>query len=850
MSPELDQKVRQIYEEALDVPKPKRARFVDFACADMPEVKLEVTRLLEADESRTPLRTETGSLIPPEAARTFGPRTFTGGVLGGAPPEKINRYVIKSILGKGAMGAVYEAVDPVIGRTVALKVLLQNIVDEEEAKSLEDRLFREASSAGRLTHPGIVTVFDVGKEGNMAFIAMERVEGPTLQQMMDARKLEWQQTLEILRQAAAALDYAHEEGIIHRDIKPANIMLHKGTQAKIADFGIAKVSAMSQLTIAGTILGTPSYMSPEQIQNQTLSGRSDEFSLAVVAFEMLTGKKPFERETLPALLLAIVTGERPSASKIEPTLPADLDEVFQIGLNKSADQRFATCSAFVNALAGALGMDFQARTGSGTGSQPPIPATQGPQRFPAPPPLLPPPPPPALFNPPAGFPAMARTVVNVQAPSSIPQMAPMKQPTPSRTALYSVIGVLVVLAAAAYPVYRYLSPHPAPETKTIEQAKQPANVTPPIADHQPPAEVKTETPAAKDTEGGTVRMPGVDEEKPPAEPEKVPVKAAPAAKSVPAKLPAKAPEKAANKPPPEPARAETAKAETAKVDPARAQQLYEEGLAKHKGQPGSAAIPAFEQAAAAGEPRAMLELGKIYSAGDGVAKDTAKASSWYRKAADAGNTSAMVFLAALYAQGSGVPKDLAEAAKWLRKAAEAGNAVAMDGLGQMYSNGQGVPADAAQAVVWYRKAVENNNAAAMYHLGLLLEAKTPAEAAQLFQRAASAGYAPAKAKAAASSTGGALSVSGINPNRIVENKSQLYRLSGSGFSANTNVTSETFSSIGSRDGQYDHRPTAVAPDGSWLAIYLSLPPQQGRTSIRLAVKNATGAAVLEVPIQR
>jgi serine/threonine protein kinase len=284
MSPEFNQKVRQILDEALDLPKAKRSRFLDFACADAPDVKAEVTRQLSARgelEGATSQMTADVSHPAPAKATPVGPAAAAAQV------RKINRYEIKGELGRGAMGAVYEATDPVIGRTVALKVLHSNQADEAEAKSMEDRLFREASSAGRLAHPGIVTVFDVGKEGEMAFIAMERVEGPTLQQMMKGGKIDRQQILEILRQAAAALDYAHGEGIIHRDIKPANIMLHKGVQAKIADFGIAKVSAMSQLTVAGTILGTPSYMSPEQIQNFTLTGRSDQFSLAVVSYEML-----------------------------------------------------------------------------------------------------------------------------------------------------------------------------------------------------------------------------------------------------------------------------------------------------------------------------------------------------------------------------------------------------------------------------------------------------------------------------------------------------------------------------------------------------------------------------------
>jgi serine/threonine protein kinase/TPR repeat protein len=879
MAPEFNKKLQQIYDEALELPRSKRKRFLEFACADSAELQQAVIRLLESRgewETAPPPPIPTMSTASAMGA-TVVASAMTSTTSGRLRMEKISRYVIKGELGKGAMGAVYEAVDPMIGRTVALKVLLSNMADEDEAKSLEDRLFREASSAGRLAHPGIVTVFDVGKEGEMAFIAMERVEGPTLQQMMKERKIDRQQTLEILRQAAAAMDYAHAEGIIHRDIKPANIMLHKGAQAKIADFGIAKVSAMSQLTVAGTILGTPSYMSPEQIQNLTLTGTSDQFSLAVVAYEMLTGTKPFERETMPALLLAIVTGERPSASKADPTLPVMVDEVFQMALNRAPERRFGSCTAFINALAGSLGVDFSAYSAAGSGihavvntplpaSPPPVSSITGPRVAPPPPFVLPPP----------------------------PAYGQKNQKAPSQGGLYIVGGLVLVAALAAYPIYKYVYQKPVAldKDKAVvaitnnsgnDATKKEEIIVPPVETKVAAPTVSTFTAEPEKVKpGGTTTIrwwvtdsvdisiePGIGKVDPKGSAEVKPrkdteytLKATGVGGEVTAKVtvavgaeePARLSTK--TKTPETPAK-EPAKPET-HADPARAQQLYDDGVTKHKGQPGSAAVASFEEAAALGEPRAMLELGKIYSAGDGVSKDATKAAGWYRKAADLGNASAMVFLGALYAQGSGVPRDMLEAAKWIRKSADAGNAVAMDGLGQMYANGQGLPVDLSQAVVWYRKGVDGNSAAAMYHLGLILEngsgpvAKNAAEAAQLFQRSANAGYAPAKAKASAgggSAAAGGFAVMGIDKGGLTESKSQLYRLNGSGLSAGCTVTSESFSSIGSRDGQYDHKPTAAAPDGSWLAVYISLPPQLGKTTVKLTVKNPAGNSVsLDVPV--
>ncbi len=213
------------------------------------------------------------------------------------------------------MGIVYEAKDPLIGRTVAIKTInVRAFSQPDEARFLQQQLLKEATAAGQLSHPNIVTIHDMGIEGEMAFIAMERMDGHSLHEMMaPGEKLAPSRVLPILRQCAEALDYAHQNGIVHRDIKPANIMLHKGGQVKITDFGIAKNTLSSQQTGFGITLGTPSYMSPEQIRGESLDGRSDQFSLAVVAYELLTGVKPFRADTLPDLMLTIRDGIRPSA---------------------------------------------------------------------------------------------------------------------------------------------------------------------------------------------------------------------------------------------------------------------------------------------------------------------------------------------------------------------------------------------------------------------------------------------------------------------------------------------------------------------------------------------------------
>ena len=268
--------------------------------------------------------------------------------------KRIARYEIQAELGRGAMGVVYRAIDPAIGRPLAIKTIrLGELTSPEEREELRERLFREARSAGMLSHPRIVTVYDVGQEGDTAFIAMELVEGRTLEQILSAEGMlakEW--VLTVLEQTASALDYAHQKGIIHRDIKPANLMMD-ASGAKVTDFGVAKIVSQD-ITRTNVVMGTPSYMSPEQIESVTLDGRSDEFALAIVAYELLTGEKPFTGDSLASLAWKIVREDPAWPSRLNPTLPSTVDAVFRRGLAKVATARYSNCQVFVAALGESL----------------------------------------------------------------------------------------------------------------------------------------------------------------------------------------------------------------------------------------------------------------------------------------------------------------------------------------------------------------------------------------------------------------------------------------------------------------------------------------------------------------
>jgi serine/threonine-protein kinase len=266
--------------------------------------------------------------------------------------DRIGRYKIVRELGRGAMGVVYHAIDPNIGRPVAIKTIhFGGNRKPEEIERQRERLFREARSAGMLSHPGIVTIYDVEQQGDLAYIAMEYVDGPTLDQMLsEPEPLSGERMFSILGQTAVALDYAHSKGIVHRDIKPANIMLSGDGTAKIADFGIAKITAAENLTMTGTIVGTPHYMSPEQVQGQPVDGRSDQFSLAVIGYEMLTGEKPYTGEHLTTVVFKIVAEEPVPPHRLNPSLSSGIENVLRKALAKKPDGRYRNCQEFTEAL--------------------------------------------------------------------------------------------------------------------------------------------------------------------------------------------------------------------------------------------------------------------------------------------------------------------------------------------------------------------------------------------------------------------------------------------------------------------------------------------------------------------
>lgn len=263
-------------------------------------------------------------------------------------PQKIGRYEIQGELGRGAMGIVYRALDPTIGRTVALKTMRLDVHGADEEEILR-RFKHEAKLAGVINHPNVVTIYDAGEDQRIFYIAMEHVEGVTLQTLLhQQRVIPAQLLLEISRQICPALDYAHKRGVIHRDIKPANIMLTSQGGAKIMDFGIAK--AEGGMTNAGQVLGTPAYMSPEQVRGKPLDGRSDLFSYGVCLYEMLTGEKPFAGQNVTTIIYKIMNEAPVPPRELDLTLHTGLNDLIIKALAKDPAQRFQSGKELLKAL--------------------------------------------------------------------------------------------------------------------------------------------------------------------------------------------------------------------------------------------------------------------------------------------------------------------------------------------------------------------------------------------------------------------------------------------------------------------------------------------------------------------
>jgi len=334
---------------------------------------------------------------------------------------RLGKYEIRAEIGRGGMGTVYKGYDPMLDSWVAVKVLAPHLVWEQK---FIERFIREARAARKLRHPGIVTVYDVGQEAGWYYIVMEYLEGQTLTELIRERgPMPLEEAVHILRPLAEALDYAHHKGLVHRDIKPGNVIVDPAGQVTLTDFGIARAARETRLTATGAVVGTPEYMSPEQVKGLMVDARSDQYSLAVVAYEILSGRVPFEAESTLALLYKVVHEPPPPIRQARPDLPAGVEAVLKKTLAKEPGDRYATASGFVDALERALAGEevVKAPTLVMEPKPKPYPVTTSlPQQ--EPPPAPPPPPEPQPEPRPETTPLPQPELRPVPSPSLLPRI--------------------------------------------------------------------------------------------------------------------------------------------------------------------------------------------------------------------------------------------------------------------------------------------------------------------------------------------------------------------------------------------------------------------------------------------
>jgi serine/threonine protein kinase len=677
MSPELYQRVRKVFDEAIELPEHDRLNFVKQFSGEDTETYDAVVRLLKARVQASPID-ETPHL------------------------KRIGRYLITGELGRGGMGVVYDAIDPKIDRAVAVKVIhLESLGDSQQADFLRDRLFREARSAGRLSHPGIVTIFDADQEGQLAFLAMERVEGSSLHRILaEGRELSYPQIFEILRQTAAALDYAHSRNVVHCDVKPENLMIGAGWTVKLTDFGIAKITSTEYHTRTGFLMGTPSYMSPEQIEGRALDGRSDQFSLAALAFRLLAGTTPFQGDSLVAMGYAIVSGPRPSAAALNPRLPAGVDQALVRGLAKSPEERFPTCSEFVSALEAAVASEppplnrpavrnpsIARPVPDGRGSDGPVRAKRAPHQA---------------------------TAVREQfsAPYELTDGSQAASParTKSRAMIVSLFAVGLMLVALVWAGYRSLArAHPTPAVVTLPLNPPPPS--PPLA--LPDVELFTAEPSSiKAGSTATLHWRVTGAAKVTIDPAIGAVEASgtitvsPKATTL-YRLTASGPE----------GEIRTGMVEVTVDDGSKVSTIFAKAVGERQAGHPETAFLLFHQAADLGDARSMLELGNMLMDGEGVGRSYDEAARWYRKAADRGSLNAMLAMGGLYYMGQGVPMDFTAAAQWFTWASDRGDASAKFDLCQIYEEGgHGLPKDLDRARRFCQDAAALGNEEARKHL--------------------------------------------------------------------------------------------------------------------------------------
>jgi len=647
-----------------------------------------------------------------------------------AEPDGIGRYKNLERIGRGAMGTVYRAYDPQIGRTVAIKVLLS---DDEELRA---RFGQEVRTAGTLSHQNIVTVYDFGETDGRPYIVMEYVDGRTLADLMlEGKPFPLSDKIRLMQQLCAALDYAHGRGVIHRDIKPANLMLDRHGDLKVVDFGIAKLGDV-QLTRTGDVLGTLTYMSPEQVDHGVVDRRSDIFSVGSVLYELVSSQRAFQGETPSQVMRAILNEQPVALTRVVPHLDPALDRIVRTAMHKDPAQRYQTLAQLAADLArirttAAHDVSPDAPTGTllvdrngGTNQVAAIAAAAGSQSASH-----------------AAGPAARRWLVAGWV-----------------SALGIAIGAIVWLAVIAFtkpttadlPIEhattsaRGTSGPTTPDISTIPAA---TSVAPTGADAGPSQRVTPgDSGPPRSVGAGTVTRGAVVGSNSTLPPKKVATIEKPVAVPTPYDK-AKA-IMSAN--PTDEDRSKALNLFRVACDGGENQACFEAGVIYRD---TSAlrnlpmAVQLFQRACDGDIRQACNYLGQEYARGLGVAKDEVKAASLFKRACDADGPIGCSNLARAYQQGLGVPRDDAAARSLYERACDLGNTSGCADLGILLQRGIGGPPDAPRAVTMFQRACDGGSTLGCGSLGFAYArgngvARDDVRAVTLYQRACDAGGAP------------------------------------------------------------------------------------------------------------
>ena len=470
------------------------------------------------------------------------------------PTEIAKRYVVDRKLGAGAFGTVYKAKDKILGRMVAIKTIrLEGLAASGSGlEELLTRFMREAQVSAQLKHPNIVTIYDIGEADGNSYLAMEFIDGVGLEKVIrDSGPLPIERAALIAAQVADALDYAHQNSVVHRDIKPANIMLEAGDRVKVADFGIARVTnSVDHLTATGSLLGTPSYMSPEQARGNELDGRSDLFSVGCVLYEMIAGKRAFRGESITGLIFKVITEEPPPLKELRPDVPDAMAKIVAKAMAKTPEARYQTGRQFADALlafTNQSALPTLRQTETPTESMPELPDLPTMQSDPtlasAPTRVVPPPPipraPSGAVSP--GAPPKASARPPAAPAADVAKGRPARSKSGSAGPLFALLGVgVIALAATAAGIWYYLAQKPA-TTASNTVAPSPAASPPPTLEARPadtpaPLPTPTSAPAAAETPAPAASI-STEPPRPRATPAPVEATTAPTARPEPRPLP-------------------------------------------------------------------------------------------------------------------------------------------------------------------------------------------------------------------------------------------------------------------------------------------------------------------------